>query len=873
MKKNDEQVNMVKSDLNQVSKPISNNSNFPIVGIGASAGGLDALEQFFSNMPVDSGMAFVVIQHLDPNHEDILPEILQRTTKMVVSQVTEHLKVIPNNIYVIPPNKSMFIKNGYLNLNEPIELRGLRLPIDYFFKSLAEENNEKCAGIILSGMGSDGSLGIKTIKELNGFVLVQEPKSAKYDSMPLNAINSVLVDIVAIPIELPAKLLNIFKFSPDISIIQKTKNNSENNLEKIITLIKQHTGHDFSLYKKNTLLRRIERRMSVHQIEKIINYEIFLKENPNELDLLFKELLIGVTNFFRDSFVWDKLETKILADYLKKLPNDYIFRAWITGCSTGEEAYTFAIVFKEVCEQVKKNISLQIFATDIDADAIEIARKGFFRANIVADITQEKINKYFTKDDTGFRVRSSIREMIIFAQHNIVKDPPFTKLDFLSCRNVLIYMEPELQKKLMNLFYYSLNLGGILLLGNSENDNSKVIQFTPIDSKSKIFSRNSSPINIVSIDFPSGFSQSKKHLLEEMKPIKIKDNIQSLADQLLLQRFSPPSVIVSQEGDIMYITGKTGKYLEPAAGKANMNIYVMAREGLNHKIPDALRKARQSFEPVYIYNLKIINEKGSQYVDVTLQQIDKPETLKGNIIVVFNDVPAFREPINSKKNTGKQVAMIPMQDLEIALNRAYEDLQSLREQMQTSQEELKSANEELQSSNEELQSSNEELTTSREEMQSLNEELQTVNLELQTKVSEYVAANDDMKNLLNSTDIATLFLDKELNVRRYTEQLTKIIKLRSTDIGRPFTDLFSDLQYPEIADHSREVLKTLIFRETAIQTNDDRWFTVRIMPYRTTDDRIEGIVITFIDITVAKKLESDLNMRIALLRENNLLTE
>ncbi|MFZ4741400.1 MAG: chemotaxis protein CheB [Bacteroidales bacterium] len=848
------------SEINTQTKSEVNKINFPIVGIGASAGGLEALEQFFQNMPQNSGMAFVVIQHLDPNYVGIMPELLQRTTEMQVVQVSDHLQVLPNHVYVIPPNKTMSILNGYLYLFEPIELRGLRLPIDYFFRSLAEDRNEKSIGIILSGMGSDGSLGLKAIKEKDGITLVQDPLTAKFDGMPNSAINAVIVDIMAAAIELPEKLISFLKLSTTKVQRLEIDNKSKSNLEKIIILLRAQTGHDFSMYKKNTLFRRIERRMNVHQIDKIANYVRFLQENPKESEILFKELLIGVTSFFRDAVVWEKLKDKILPELFKELPNGHSLRAWTTGCSTGEEAYSLAIIFQEAYNKVKqdKNFSLQIFASDIDSDAIAIARNGFFSQNIMADVSPERMSQYFVKEGNGFRVNTTIREMIVFASHNVIKDPPFTKLDLLFCRNLLIYMEPELQKKLMNLFHYSLNADGVMLLGSAENENSQNNQFSLLDAKLKFYKRSVVPVKTELIDFPSSFTHTKKQMTEELKPLAMAENIQTLADQLLLQHFAPASVLINGEGDILYITGRTGKYLEPAAGKANWNIYAMAREGFSHELPGAIRKAKQNYDAVKLHHIKIGTNGGTQIVDVTFQQVEKPDAIKGTIMIVFNDVEILPKPINRKIKKGNQSTTIHEHELELDLQRANEELQSTREEMQTTQEELKSTNEEMQSTNEELQSTNEELTTSKEEMQSLNEELQTVNVELQCKINDFMMANNDMKNLLNSTDIATLFLDKDLNIRRFTDQLTKLFKLRQIDIGRPFTDMVTDLQYPKITDHAHEVLRTLVFKETDISTHDQRWFTVRIMPYRTFDDHIDGLVITFFDITKAKKMEAEL---------------
>lgn len=847
----------------------STSQRFPVVGIGASAGGLEALEQFFSNMPVNSGMAFVVIQHLDPNYVGIMPELLQRITSMKVQQASDRLKVKPNFVYVIPPNKSMSVLNGALHLFDPVETRGLRLPIDIFFRSLAQDRQEESIGIILSGMGSDGSLGLKAMKEKNGIVLVQDPVTAKFDGMPRSAIEAVNADIVAPADELPAKLIAFLKFSPTVKTYPEAESKNKSNLDKIIILLREQSGHDFSLYKKNTLFRRIERRMNVHQIDKIASYVRFLQENPKEVEILFKELLIGVTNFFRDAAVWDKLKENILPDLLNNLPNGYILRAWIPACSTGEEAYSLAIVFKETIEKMKKkkNLTLQIFATDLDIDAIDKARKGVFSLNISSDVSPERISRFFTSEDNSLRVNTAIREMVVFAPQNVIKDPPFTKLDFLSCRNMLIYMEPELQKKLMALFNYSLKPGGMMLLGTAETIGVQTKGFIEIDNKLKIFKRPLSYLSPELVDFPSSFYHNKTILTEKPKIQKTVENIQSLADQILLQRFAPASVLVNDKGDILYITGRTGKYLEPVAGKANWNIYVMAREGLRQELPGAFRKAMQSFDPIILRNIRVSNDS-TQLVEVTIQRLESPDSIKGMIMVVFSDLPAVAafDTINPK--TGKLKTTAKQKELEIELRRSYEDLQSLREEMQTSQEELKSTNEELQSTNEELQSTNEELTTSKEEMQSLNEELQTVNIELQSKVSDFVRANDDMKNLLNSTEVATLFLDKDLNIRRFTDQVTSIFKLREVDINRPFTDLVSNLQYPEIDSHAQQVLKTLTSIETAITTFDGRWFNVRIMPYRTLDDRIDGLVMTFTNITIAKKLEIELKKVNEALKEN-----
>ena len=560
--------------------------DFPIVGIGASAGGLEALEQFLGHVPAQSGMAFVIIQHLDPTHKGIMPELLQRTTAIKVLQAKDRMKVEPGHVYVIPPNKDMSILHGALHLFEPAAPRGLRLPIDFFFRSLADDRQEKSVGVILSGMGSDGTMGLRAIKEKAGLALVQEPASAKFDSMPRSAIDAGLADIVAPAEELPAKIIAYFAHTlfiePGLSLEPK----AQSALEKIIILLRDHSGHDFSLYKKNTIYRRIERRMGIHQIDKIASYVRFLQENPQELGLLFKELLIGVTNFFRDPDEWKVLKEKAIPALLPGWKTGKPLKAWVVGCSTGEEAYSLAIVLKEALEEAKLagRFPIQIFATDLDRDAIDKARQGAFPDNIVADVSADRLSRFFVKEEHGYRVRKEIREMVVFAEQNVIQDPPFTKLDILTCRNLLIYLAPEVQKKLLPLFHYSLNPGGILFLGNAETIGTFTDLFSPFDGKSRLYRRLDSAMQAEPVEFPVSFANGAEGTEYESGESRPAVNLQALADQLLLQKYSPAAVLTNDKGDILYITGKTGKYLEPAAGKANWNIFAMAREGLRYEL-------------------------------------------------------------------------------------------------------------------------------------------------------------------------------------------------------------------------------------------------------------------------------------------------
>lgn len=838
---------------------------FPIVAIGASAGGLEALEQFFSHVPADSGMAFVVIQHLDPERKGMMPELLQRATSMAVMQARNRVKVKPNCVYVIPPNSELSILHDSLHLLEPVAPRGLRLPIDFFFRTLADDRHEQAIGVILSGMGSDGTLGARAIKEHGGLVLAQEALSAKFDSMPSSVINAGLADIIASAEKLPQCIIEMLDSSPATptgsDAIALESEEQKSAFAKICVLLKERTSHDFSLYKKTTVYRRIERRMAIHQIEHIADYVPYLRKNPQELDLLFKELLIGVTSFFRDPATWSYLQDKALPELLATYPAGTALRAWVAGCSTGEEAYSLAITFRELEERLNPadRHSLQIFATDLDPDAIERARQGIYPPNIAANISEERLKRFFVENATGqgYRVAKDIREMVVFAPQNIIMDPPFTKLDILTCRNLLIYLGPELQKKLLPLFHYSLKPGGILMLGSAESIGSFGNLFEPLEGKARLFRRGRSPLPNAVLDFPTRQFSLKAEKLMDTKPESGANNLQRLADDLLLQNFSPVAVLVNATGDLVYISGRTSKYLEPAAGKVNWNIYAMAREGLRQAIALALPKALRSGETAHCQNLCVDGNGGSQMLNLTVHPIQEPAGLRGMAMLVFTDIPTPPAPVSvsgkrSPRRSERELAM------EQALARAVQETQSLREEMQTSQEEVKSASEELQSTNEELQSTNEELTTSKEEMQSLNEELQTVNVELQSKVDELSSANNDMKNLLNSTDMATVFLDNALHVRRFTTQATRLFKLIASDVGRPLSDIVTDLAYPELKLDAEEVLRTLVFSDREIVTSDGRWFQVKIMPYRTLENVIDGVVITFNDISRAKILEAEL---------------
>ena len=847
-------------------------TSFPIVGIGASAGGLEALEQFFKTVPVDCGMAFVVVQHLDPTRKALMAELLQKSAALPVTEIKDRMKVEPNHIYVIPPNYDLSILHSVLHLLEMTAPRGLHLPIDSFFRALGLDQQENSIGVILSGMGSDGTLGLRAIKEKAGAVFVQAPASAKFDSMPRSAIDAGLADVTATAEELPSKIIDYCQHTPlrNAPSSAESRDKDLSGLEKVVLLLRTQTGHDFSLYKNSTIYRRIERRMGLHQLSRIADYVRFLRSNPQEGDLLFKELLIGVTNFFRDPAVWEQLKTEIIPELISRYPGGGTFRAWTTACSTGEEAYSLAIVFHEALDTLKPtaHYALQIFATDLDKDAIEQARGGVYPANIAADVTEERLRRFFVQEERGYRVTKDIREMVIFAPQNLVMDPPFTKLDILTCRNLLIYLEADLQKKLLPLFHYSLNPNGVLLLGTSETIGQSRDLFAALPGKTRLYQRRETARGPDLVDFPTSFSRHHLDTAGGGLPAAVPPaaNLKALTDTLLLQRFSPAAVLTTLQGDVVYSSAKTGKYLEPAVGKANLNLFAMAREGLSGPLNEAFARAVREKTTVILKAVKIGTNGGSKVVDITVQPMTDPAPLRGMVLIVFQDVVVPTVTKRTSKAKSSALATVQLDQLALELRRSREELQSNREEMQTSQEELKSTNEELQSTNEELQSTNEELTTSKEEMQSMNEELQTVNHELNAKVDELSLASNDMKNLLNSTNIATLFLDDQLKVRRFTPRTTSIIKLIPGDAGRPVTDIVSTLDYLELADDACEVLRSLVTCERQVSTSDGLWFEVRIMPYRTQDNRIDGVVITFVDVSESKTLEATLRETQAVLQ-------
>ncbi len=834
-----------------VSDPASV-GDIPVVGIGCSAGGLDALEKFFSHTLADSGIAYVVVQHLAPKSVCALPEILRRFTSMQVSEAIDGVGIKPDNVYVIPPNKDISLLHDKLRLFDPTEKRGLRLPIDFFFRTLAEDRKDKSIGVILSGMGSDGMLGQRVIREASGLTLAQAPASASADAMPRSVIEAGLADIVAIPEEMPAQIVAYLKHHATTHDKRPTDGMIQGDLEKIIVLLRNQSGADFSLYKTNTILRRVERRIALHHLAGISDYVRYLRDNPHETQLLLKELLIGVTNFFRDPEVWEYLRTAAIPALLAAQPEDTTLRAWVPACSSGEEAYSLAMIFREVLAQADPSTHFQllIYATDLDPEAIDKARKAFYRSSIATDVSPERLARFFVQDSNGYRVKKEIREMVVFANQNVASDPPFTKLDILCCRNLLIYFRAPLQNKLLPLFHYALNDKGLLLLGSAESIGNFSHLFAPVNHKARLYQRINNVQPTPAVEFPGKVPAVDPRPSTEPMPAHGEDTGR-MAEQLLLQNYAPAAVLVNADGDILFISGRTGKYLEPAAGKTNNNIFAMAREGLREVLTGVIHKALREQLVIHLNGLHVGTNGGTQTVDVSVQAIDKPKSLRGQVLIVFKDVAAPPTRRKTRKSADGEANEALTQELQ----QTREALQVTHEEMQTSVEELKSSNEELQATNEELQSTNEELTTSKEELQSLNEELQTVNAELQSKVEDLVWVKNDMTNLINSTELATIFLDNEMKVRRFTPHVESFFKLIPSDIGRPLSDITSDLDYPQLKSESQEVLRTLVFKEGKVSTHDGRWYRMRIMPYRTQDNVIDGVVITFMDISEFKKSE------------------
>jgi two-component system CheB/CheR fusion protein len=890
VEKNDSDIKF--NPVNPV-KPV--NVRFPIVGIGASAGGLAAFEAFFAGMPAnkDIDMAFVLVQHLAPSHKSMLTELLQRFTTMPVFEVVDGMIVKPNCVYIIPPDRDMALINGSLQLLEPVLPRGHRFPIDFLFRSLAQDLNEHAICIILSGTGSDGTLGLREIKNAGGMVMVESLKSCEFDAMPKNAIDTGLADYQMAPVDMPAQILDHAKqvLSQPKTTTTDPQVQTESLLSKLFILLRTQTGHDFSEYKRSTINRRIERRMAANQIMRLEEYVKYMRQTPEEIDALFRDLLIGVTNFYRDPEAFAALEQVIKSVLFNNKLGSREIRVWVCGCSTGEEAYSIAIVLLEKLEKLAHNgipssFKVHLFASDIDKLAIGRARQGIFPESIAEDITAARLARYFIFDAKAktYRIQKKIRDMIIFSEQNVTKDPPFSKLDLISCRNLLIYMGSTLQKKIISLFHYSLNPDGFLFLGTSETTGDMSSMFTAFDRKQKLYQRK--PNGCV-----AGQSSSILSLppntdpgLSPPKVLPYITSLQELAEKALLQKVVQAGVLVNQKGDILYLHGRTGMYFEPVTGGLDSyNILKMAREGLQPELRVALYKAASDNIVVHRSGLRVKTNGGFSTVNLSVSPVTANLTVGyvSTMFMVVLEAAATQLEVstdfsgnlssgssfaisNASKsaNTGAQIAR-----LEQALRDKDDFIKSANEVQQSSNEELKSANEELQSINEELQSTNEELETSKEELQAVNEELATTNSELKAKAMQSSNLNNDMNNLIVGTGIATIFVDLKLNILRFTPGVTKIISLIEADVGRPLMHFTSTLRvYDQLEQDLKSMLHSLIPREIEVQSIDSSYYMLRMLPYRTTDNRIEGAVINFINITEHRQSELSLKQANSQLR-------
>ncbi|HEY6193961.1 MAG TPA: chemotaxis protein CheB [Candidatus Eisenbacteria bacterium] len=828
-----------------------------VVGLGASAGGLEAFEQFFRSVPSDCGMAFVLVQHLDPAHASILTEILQRSTVMRVVEAQDQMVVAPNSVYVIPPNRDMAIFHGALQLSVPEQPRGHRMPIDSFLRSLAEDQGERAMGVILSGTGTDGTLGLRAILGAGGLSFVQEPTTAKYDGMPSSAIQAGFATHV-LPVEkMPEAML---AGARTLGIRPEARPAADPGLRHILMLLRSITGHDFSLYKKSTIGRRIERRMSQHDISDMDQYARYIGEHPAEAHTLFTELLINVTSFFRDPEAFSALEKEVLPELFAGKPAGYTFRVWVAGCATGEEAYSIAMVLCEHVEASGQDYRFQIYGTDIDEHAISVARAARYPPNIVQDIEPGRLRRFFVKDENGYRVKKEIRETVVFAVQSVIKDPPFSKLDLLSCRNLMIYLKPELQDRLISTFHFALKPAGVLFLSTSENIGSHPQLFTPLNRKWKLYrtTRSAASTRHTFTDLVTVAAPGNERGAEATASKGGEVGLTALTHQLLLQFYAPACLLTDLRGNILHVHGETGMYLRPAPGKPSLNVIDMAHGALQLELRTAIHVATSRGTPTLDRVVPAGTDSGLEGVRFDVRPLLHPDTGEGLLFLSFHPVPGTARAQPTGGPAAGSVELQRITDLERELAHTRETLHATIEEQETSNEELKSTNEEMQSTNEELQSTNEELETSKEELQSINEELVTVNGELQTKIEQLADMQNDMKNLLDSINIGTIFLDDHLVIRRFTRDAGRIYHVVASDVGRPLSDIKSHLADDDLLAAAQTVLETLIPNEREVRTAGGDWYLARIQPYRTLDNVIEGVVLTFVDISEMKRAREEL---------------
>jgi two-component system CheB/CheR fusion protein len=844
----------------------------PVVGIGASAGGLVAFKKFFTHMPDDSGMAFVLVPHLDPSHQSLMVELLSRQTEMPVCEASDGQAIEANHVYIIPPAKYLAIENSKLQLSRLPQPSRIETAIDHFLGSLADDQAERAIGIILSGTSSHGSAGLQAIKANGGMVMAQQPETAEYDAMPQNAIDTGIVDYILPPEEMPATLIRYVQHayvSGAWQPMEPAKTELE-ELDRVLGLLRARTRYDFRYYRKNMIMRRVQRRMGLHQIDQLKDYCDFLRESPDEAKLLFRDLLIGVTGFFREPEAYKVLEQRVIPQWIERKDSDTPIRIWIPGCASGEEAYSIAMLLIEQFSAAQKPLNLQIFATDIDETALEFARQGSYPVSIAADITPERLTRFFTQTGSHYRVTKQVREYVVFAAQNLISDAPFSKLDLISCRNLLIYLEPEVQRKVISLFHFALNEDGHLFLGSSETVGRHFDLFETVSKKWRIF-RRIGPTRRDIVKFPITTGYERRGMLQSaVKPLTTHEvNFAELTKRHLLDDYAPASALINRKYEVLYFQGPTGDFLEPPSGEPTHDLIAMARQGLQTKLRAACHKAIRENQTIFDTSPRVKRNNRWYPCTITVKPIVEPKQAEGLLLVTFQQ----RETIEPALTDAEAMAPVEesslVRQLEYELKATRDDLQSTIEDMESSNEELKASNEEIMSMNEELQSANEELETSKEELQSLNEELSTVNSQLQDKVEELDKAHNDMTNLLNSADIATLFLDTELCIRQFTPATGKLLGLISSDAGRPISTFATDFTGESLLQDAREVLEKLAPLENELTASNGRHYLRRTLPYRTSDNRIDGLVVTFIDITQRIKSEQQARRMATVLHDSN----
>ncbi len=835
---------------------------FFTVGIGASAGGLEAVTKLLENLPPDTGMAFVLVQHLAPTQDSMLSELLSKVTSMPVREVRDGMTVEPDQIYVIPPNTALTVFHGVLRLQPRAESPARHMPVDSFFRSIAEDQGQNAIGIILSGTGSDGSLGIRAIKAEGGIILAQDEQSAKYDGMPKSAAATGVVDYILPPEKIAAELKRISRH-PAMGLLQTMKSGpllqaGEDDLNRIFMLMRTATGVDFTYYKRATILRRIARRMLLHKIEALEHYVRYLQENPPEVGVLYQDVLINVTSFFRDPETFTTLKNIVFPRILEKRSSDTPLRIWVPGCSTGEEAYSLAMGFSEWSEEQSISHPIQFFASDIDEAAIETARQGVYPENIAQDVSPERLRRFFTRTEQGYQISKAIREQGVFARQNLIKDPPFSKMDLISCRNLMIYFGPMLQKKALPIMHYALNPSGYLMLGRSESIGEFANLFSLVDKNSRIYSKKT--------------SSSELHFERERGPVREKadvkkkaeehvtgeTNVQKEADSIILNRYSPAGLVINEDMDILQFRGNISPYLKPQPGKASLNLMRMAGESLAMELRVLIHRAAGKDVPVRKEGIKIRHNNIVATINIELVAFKPRDSKERLFLVIFEDTagPTARD----SKKLGKVQAKIKgrsQKDQEAPFARelaaTQEHLRSIVAEHEASTEELKALNEEVQSSNEELQSINEELETSKEELQSTNEELSTVNDELRSRNEEITQSNNDLVNVLSAVEIPILLIGNKLQIRRFNASAGKALNLIASDIGRPISNIRSNINVPDLDTLILEVVESLSIKEQEILDTQGRWYSMTIRPYKTIDNRIDGAIVTLEDINDLKQ--------------------